>query len=149
MGFIIGGMSMSINWDAINWFSENELECKCGCQSLKKGKATINLELITKLDELRDRCGFALRVNSALRCAKHNSNPKVGGHPTSAHVDTGEGCMAVDIVVDRAKGRIVLQHALEMDCFEGIGLAQSGKGSRFIHLDIKPRGGNKALWTYS
>ena len=140
----------TINWDLIKFFKQKELECKCGCQSLEKGEATINPVLLAKLDELRERCGFPLRVNSALRCKTHNDDPKVGGHPTSAHVDAGEGCMAVDLGVDRAMGRIVLQQALEMNCFEGIGIAQRGKkeGSRFIHLDIKPRA-SKALWSYA
>ena len=144
---------MAINWKAIKFFSQNEMECNCGCQSLANGEATINLEFLTKLDELRDRCGFALPVNSGFRCIQNNID--AGGHPSSAHCDlNGEGCMAVDLGVDRARGRIVLQQALEMDCWNGIGISQRSKksGSRFIHLDLKPRGvsGNdKALWSYA
>jgi len=43
-----------------------------------------------------------------------------------------------------------------MDCWTGIGISQHSKASRFIHLDLKPRGtdsatgkSNKALWSYS
>jgi len=143
--------SSIINWAGIQFFSENEMECKCGCHSLRNGEATISMELLTKLDELRKKCGFPLPVNSGLRCIQHNID--AGGHPSSAHCDVnGEGCMAVDLGVDRAKGRIVLQHALEMNCWNGIGLAQHSKRGRFIHLDLKPRGlsGNdKALWSYA
>ena len=117
---------MSINWEVIRWFSQNEMECKCGCKSLENGEARVNLELITKLDELRERCGFALPVNSGLRCLQHNIDS--GGHPSSAHCDIdGEGSMAVDLGVDRARGRIVLQHALEMDCWTGIGISSTQK----------------------
>ena len=148
---------MSINWEVIKFFNRDELECRCGCRSLENGEAIINLDLITKLDELRERCGFPLPVNSGLRCIQHNIDS--GGHPSSAHCDIdGEGCMAVDLGVNRARGRIVLQHALEMDCWTGIGISQHSKksGGRFIHLDLKPRGidhatgkSNKALWSYS
>ena len=146
---------MSINWEVIKFFNRNELECRCGCRSLENGEAIINLDLITKLDELRERCGFPLPVNSGLRCIQHNIDS--GGHETSAHCDIdGEGCMAVDLGVNRARGRIVLQQALEMDCWTGIGISQHSKKSRFIHLDLKPRGIDhatgksiKSLWSYA
>ncbi len=138
-----------INWKLYKNFSESEYECKCSCRSLARGEATINETLLQKIQELRDRCGFALPINSGLRCKKHNDDPKVGGHPNSAHIDHGEGCMAVDLGVDRERGRIALKEALNMDCFFGVGLQQKGTSGRFLHLDIKPRNGTKAFWTYA
>jgi len=145
---------VAINWSLYKNFSESEYECRCGCKSLKKGKAIINDELLARIQELRDRCGFALPINSGLRCVQHNINS--GGHKSSAHCDEGQGCMAVDLGVDREKGRIVLQIALEMGCFEGIGVAQRGKSGRFLHLDIKKRAfdptsgkTSKAFWSYA
>ena len=139
---------MSINWGLFRNFEQSEYECKCGCRSLEKGEATVSVELVKYVQELRDKCGFALPINSALRCKKHNDDPKTGGHPTSAHVDTGQGCMAVDLGVDREKGRIVLQYALDMGVFEGIGIQHRG-ASRVLHLDIKKRSGGKAFWSYA
>jgi hypothetical protein len=61
--------------------------------------------------------------------------------------------MAVDLGVDREKGMTVLKIALEMGCFEGIGVAQRGKSGRFLHLDIKKRvtsgKTSKAFWSYA
>jgi len=137
---------MAINWSLYKNFAQSEYECRCSCRSLEKGNATINEELVVRIQELRNKCGFSLKINSGLRCKKHNIDSK--GFPTSAHLDIGDGCMAVDLGVDREKGRIALRHALEMDCFEGVGIQQKGSG-RFLHLDIKKRdSGKKAFWTY-
>ena len=42
--------------------------------------------------------------------------------------------------------RIVIQKALEMG-FDGVGISQGG--SKFVHVDMKPRNNGKAVWTYS
>ena len=117
-------------------FSQDECSCHCGC-----GLWKMNAGFMRKVQKLRDICGFALPINSGIRCESHNLAIK--GHPTSAHL-TGEG---IDIRVDREKARIVIKNAIELG-FEGVGIAQQGEG-RFVHLDDKKRKNGKAVWTYS
>ena len=116
-------------------FSQNEMACSC-CNV-----SAMDENFMTKLQELRDRCGFALPVNSGYRCAKKNQ--RIGGHPTSGHM-TGE---AADLGVERDRARIVIQYALEMGF--SVGVAQKGEG-RFVHVDTKPRhSGKPNLWSYA
>ena len=129
---------MAINWSLYKNFVRNEFECNCGCKA-----AHISEDLVAKIQMLRDKCGFALPITSGVRCKTWNELNN--GHPTSAHL---EG-LGIDLAVDRAKARIVLQEALGMDCFDGIGVQQHAKKGRFIHLDIKPRNGGKAFWSYA
>ena len=130
---------MAINWSLYKNFQESEYSCNCGC-----GAAHVSEDLVAKIQELRDLCGFALPITSGVRCKTWNEMNH--GHPSSAHLE-GRG---VDLGVDRSRARIVLQKALDMDCFEGIGISQHTKNGRFLHLDLKPRaGGQKAFWSYS
>ena len=116
-------------------FSKNEMQCKCDC-----GEAVMSQDFMQKLQELRDKCNFPLPVNSGFRCKKHNT--RIGGHPDSAHM----AGLACDLDVNGIRARVVIQKALEMG-FEGVGISQSG--SKFVHLDMKPRKNGKAVWTYS
>ena len=93
-----------------------------------------------KLQELRDACGFPLPVNSGYRCMQKNIDCK--GHVNSGHLDQGDGAMACDLRVERNKARVVIQKAIEMGF--SVGISQSGKSGRFVHVDTKPRkSGNK------
>ncbi len=117
-------------------FSQDEMACKCGCNV-----SAMSEEFMVKLQELRDRCGFALPVNSGYRCASHNE--AINGHPNSAH-QSGEGA---DLSCERDKARIVIQYALEMGF--SVGIAQKGE-SRYVHVDTKIRhSGKPNLWSYA
>ena len=116
-------------------FSQNEMECRCGC-----GLASMNSNFMEKLQLLRDKCNFPLKVTSGMRCKKWNE--KAGGHKNSSHMKG----LACDLAVDGLRARIVIQKALEMG-FDGVGISQGG--SKFVHVDLKPREHGKAVWTYS
>tara|TARA_Y100001963_G_C6603794_1_gene363793 strand:+ start:92 stop:472 length:381 start_codon:yes stop_codon:yes gene_type:complete len=116
-------------------FRQEEMACSC-CNV-----SAMSEDFMVKLQELRDKCGFALPVNSGYRCASHNK--KSGGHPNSGHL-TGE---AADLRVERTEARIVIQLALEMGF--SVGIQQKGEG-RFVHVDTKPRHtGKPNLWSYA
>lgn len=70
-------------------FSRSEFSCKCGC-----GFDTVDAELISILEDLRDHFNRPVRVNSACRCNEHNNH--VGGAKNSQHL-IGR---AADITVD-------------------------------------------------
>lgn len=114
-------------------FSAIELQCSC-C-----GKSNPNpefKELMDKVQILRDRVGFPLKVTSAYRCANH---------PIEAEKDKpgSHNLAAIDLAVSKAEAYKVLYNAMELG-FTGIGVQQKGKG-RFIHLDLR---GQETIWSY-
>ena len=116
-------------------FSDAELECKCGCGMLPQP------EFMNKVEELRNRVGFSLPVSSAARCPKHNERVSKTG--LDGPHTTGR---AIDLLVDRKNAFLVLETAIKMGCFTGIGVQQKG-ASRFIHLDDLIIG-RPTIWSY-
>lgn len=108
-------------------FSYSEFKCLCKRQSCKlKSGYQIDLQLVIKLQEIRDAYGRPMKINSALRCKYWNS--KVGGKPLSYHLKG----LAADIgVVDRRGKILIVKLALEL------GLS-CGVYSWGIHLDNRP-----------
>lgn len=104
-------------------FSQHEFDCKCGGKHASK----MDMSFISKLQELRDRVGFALVINSGFRCPEWNE--KIGGSPNSQHM-LG---IAVDIkctdIIKRAK---IIKEALN------IGFSDVSIASNFIHIDNRP-----------
>ena len=129
----------------IKSFTFDEMACKncphCG------GISDMNEDFMMKLQQLRDACNFPLHVNSGYRCEKKNIDCK--GHPNSGHLNQeGQGSMAADLRVERDQARVVIQKAIEMGF--SVGISQSGKSGRFVHVDTKPRRSGKAnLWSYA
>ena len=60
-------------------FHRSEFACKCGC-----GFDDINLRLVEFCQEIRDRSGEPLKINSGCRCVIHNKS--VGGVYNSYHL---------------------------------------------------------------
>lgn len=69
-----------------NYFSVKEVSCRCGCG------ATIKLEMLDKLNDIRKMYGKPISLTCGARCPTHNA--KIGGAKNSAHI-SGE---AVDMV---------------------------------------------------
>lgn len=104
----------------MNYFSNDELRCKCGCNQNKFSQETLR-----KLNRLRQALGEPIVLNSAYRCPQHNKD--IGATQTHA---TGQ---AVDIRCSHRDAYLILGLA-DVFGFTGIGVNQKGK-SRFIHLD--------------
>jgi len=109
-----------------------EFMCSCGC-----GQATVQPELVEKLQQLRDEYGRAIVITSGFRCKDHNK--AVGGKPDSAHT-RGEGA---DIECVSSANRFELLKAALRVGFERIGI---DKG--FIHVDVANRLPKPRIWTY-
>ncbi len=121
------------------WFSRSEFICRCGCQTNE-----IADDFIDKLDQLRETCGFRLRVTSGYRCPSHNA--RVSGTGATGPHTTGR---AADIAVDRERAFDVLAWAADIG-FSGIGIKQHGDG-RFIHLDDLEHASGRprpTVWSY-
>lgn len=117
-------------------FKFEDFACHCGCGTNLMQESTID-----RFDELRERCGFALFVNSGYRCPKYNaqvSDTGEEGPHTTGH--------AVDTPCDRGKAFIVLKNAVELG-FTGLGFQQKGK-SRYIHLDDLTTSPRPNIWSY-
>ena len=70
-------------------FNRSEFACKCGCEY-----ATVDVELLRILEDVRERFDSAVKINSGCRCPAHNK--RVGGSVDSEHTRG----IAADIVVD-------------------------------------------------
>ena len=70
-------------WDEIKYFKKSEFACKCGkyCNGYP---VEIDMNMVKIADEIRNRIGKPLTVNSGLRCKTHNAN--VGGVSNSQHL---------------------------------------------------------------
>lgn len=78
-------------WDDIQYFARAEFRCQCGGKYCNGFPAEPAEETVRMADEIRRRAGVPLKVNSGLRCARHNA--EVGGVSNSLHT-TGQ---AVDL----------------------------------------------------
>lgn len=103
-------------------FTDAELACKhCGREG-------VDPDAVDKLQELRDKVGKPLVINSAYRCPIHNR--EVGGKPQSRHL-YGD---AFDISLSGHDKWDLLIKAKE------VGFTGFGKYNTFLHVDTwKPR----------
>ena len=100
-------------------FNVEEYACKCGC-----GRADIKAELARKVQEVRDILGKSIRINSGIRCIRHNGN--IGASETSSHVDG----WAADLQTKGSAARYEMLAAV-MQIFDRVGIAKN-----FIHVDV-------------
>lgn len=120
------------------YFSDSEVSCShCG-------ESKMSPEFMDVLDKLREAYGKPLRVTSGYRCPEHPIEARKAS--AGAH-STGK---AIDLAVERGEAYEVLEIAMGMGVFTGIGIQQKGSG-RFIHLDtceepeMSPR---PTVWSY-
>ena len=102
------------------YFTDKELECKCGCGKLPDER------FVEKLYAMRLILGFPLHISSGARCVPHNRNE--GGEDDSAHL---AGAADVDRYHPASEG-FIIDAAIKVG-MTGIGF----KDNKFIHLDDK------------
>ena len=125
-----------------SYFSLEELACHCGLCD-ESTAHNVNPVLMNHVQQLRTACGFALPISSAYRCNRHRTErDKV--LPGTHHRG-----LAVDIQVSGKQAHQLLEAAMKMNCFTGIGIQQKGlHNRRFIHLDISNTHPRPWLWSY-
>lgn len=128
----------TLGWDAISHFVPREFTCRC--EELCDRPVVISLDLVEKLDKIRDLIGMPVTIVSGTRCERYNR--KVGGKAMSAHVPRDGTSHAADIhCPDSAFRFAFLAAALPM--FNRIGI-----GKDFIHVDDDPALPSNVMWIY-
>lgn len=119
-------------------FSAAELACKCGCGMLPA------LDAVERLERVRVKVGFPLKVTSGARCAFYNQ--QVARTGDGGPHTTGR---AFDLAVRGAQAYATVAAALA-EGFTGIGVSQKGE-SRFLHIDDLPASATRprpTIWSY-
>ena len=98
--------------------------------------ADLDTNLVDKLDNLREICGFPFKINSGYRTVAENK--AVGGVDGSAHTKR----LAVDIACTDAIKRLAIVGNAFNNGFIGIGINKT-----YIHLDIDSSQ-NRRIWLY-
>ena len=97
----------------------------------------MNEVLVEMLNEVREKFGKAIIINSGYRTVEHNK--KVGGKSDSSHLKG----LAVDIKCTNSTDRFHLLFLLQEIGFQRIGVAKT-----FIHVDLDFDKAQSVLWTY-
>ena len=71
-------------WKDIQYFKRSEFKCKCGGKYCNGYPAEIDMNMVKIADQIRNRIGKPITINSGLRCKTHNAN--VGGVSNSQHL---------------------------------------------------------------
>ena len=114
--------------DLSKHFSRYEFACKCGC-----GYDTVDAELITVLEALREHFDRPVTINSGCRCSEHNEN--IEGGKKSQHL-IGR---AADIVVKKVDSAVVYRYLTD----RYIGKYGIGGYAGFTHIDTRSK---RARW---
>ena len=116
-------------------FSEKEFKCSC-C-----GECLVHMELVERLQIVRDIIGEALIITSGYRCPKYNT--EIGKKYHSVAGSSHTAGWAVDIKADHSPFRYQLISILLR-----VGFTRIGIGKTFIHCDLDPNKPQEVIWTY-
>ncbi len=119
-------------------FSRNEMACQCDCGAVP------DPVFMDMLQNLRQDCGFGLKITSGARCPDHND--RVSGTGRDGPHTTG---LAVDIGISGHRSHRLIAAAVERG-FTGICVKQKGDhAGRFVHLDTLPESQKRPwIWSY-
>ena len=133
-----------ITWADIEHFTPEEFACRCGeCGS---DGTEMNIEFVFKLDQLRERSGRPMHINSGYRCPEYNdriASTGLDGPHTTGH--------AVDVRISGETAFHLMQQNTLGGWMQGIGINQKGPHEkRFIHLDdlTGPERPRPRIWSY-
>ena len=71
-------------WDNIRYFTREEFACKCAGKYCDGYPVEIDMNMVKIADQIREKIGKPITVNSGLRCKTHNAS--VGGVSNSQHL---------------------------------------------------------------
>lgn len=117
-------------WDEIEFFTREELRCKCGGRYCDGFPAEPDERMVRIADQLRKNLGVPVEIVSGLRCETWNAIQ--GGEANSQHM-YGE---AADIC---ARGVTQSRVEAELDKIGGVRYHYPIKNSNNVHFDV-PKG---------
>lgn len=116
-------------------FTQQELECRCGC-----GIYNVSDDFLNKLEIARALAGIPFIVNRCCSCEKHNK--EIGGSEGSSHIaDEIKKCTAIDIKVKSKRQRFIILESLIKAGFNRIGEYKS-----WLHTDCDPDKDERVAW---
>ena len=125
------------DWNVYDNFSKWEFDCS------HTGENDMQPSFMDKLQELRERCGFAFHISSGYRSVHHPieaSKNQPGNH--------SHGIAADILITDGKSAYTLIKHAMDVG-FTGIGVSQDYRGNRsFIHLDTEVSNRRPNLYSY-
>jgi zinc D-Ala-D-Ala carboxypeptidase len=134
-----------MNWNDLEYFTEHEFKCRCGC-----GHAPMDRAFLKALDAIRAEYGKPMKISSGYRCAHHPVEARKAQPGTGAH-STGKAC---DVVVAGSAAFELLGIIVDKIEITGIGVNQRGAwDQRFLHIDTVEAGAGSVLnrpnvWSY-
>lgn len=127
-----------VSWKKIKHFTPKEFTCKC--DGLCDHQDAISVEMVAKLDKIRDAINMPVKINSGTRCVRHNL--RSGGKERSAHVPKNGPSHAADIHCPNSAFRCAFLR-------EAVGVfPRIGVGKTFIHVDDDPELPQDVVWVY-
>lgn len=116
-----------------------KLACSCGCGMLPEQ------DFMERVQRVRDRVNFPLKVVSGARCPTYNA--KVSATGLDGPHTTGR---AIDLAVSGYMALLVID-AMRAEGITGIGVSQKGPhDKRFVHGDdLPPATGRPRPWIWS
>ncbi len=124
----------------MSYFQPKELYCRCPCHIYNP-----SVDLIDKINWVREAYKKSLIITSGCRCPSHNE--RVGGSKTSSHLTTKKKkCKALDIEFPKnGKDMFSLLEILLIQ-FKRIGINFKKK---FFHVDTDRKKKSPCLWFYN
>jgi len=114
----------------MNYFSDKELECSCGCGY------SVRPEFKKLLNEIREAYGQPISLSSAARCKRHNQS--IGGAKRSAHVDG----VAADLVRTPELLKFIQDNLERFN----IWMEHPSATKTWIHIDSRLRVGGRVFY---
>lgn len=116
---------------SLKWFKNTDFDSK----DLPNSWVNMDFEFMKLIDELRNRVGFPIVINSAFRTKSHNL--KVEGKSNSSHTRG----LAVDLRISSSQHRFLI-----VKCALELGITRIGVYKTFIHLDIDQSLPQGVIW---
>mgnify|MGYP003134205172 CR=1 FL=1 len=124
----------------LKYFTLSEFNCPCGKEECKGDK--MNKDFLEMLDDARDIASIPFKINSGMRCRKHNEDLKKRGFKASSKSSHLKG-LAADISAKDSSTRWTIINSLLLAGFTRLGIA-----STFIHVDLDSDKQQEVIWTY-
>ncbi len=125
----------------IEQISKDFKACEFDCPCDHCACTLVDSELVSKLQELRERIGKPIAITSGYRCTSYQNELKARGYETAVGVSQHTLGRAADIAVSGLGIPFIISEAIL------VGFKAIGAGENFLHLDTRDDGKTR-YWNY-